>query len=203
MLRQGDLALDADCSSWSGSQGHEDDEYMDYKIPGGPPYINNVWYVHMAHISHKPSKLIIHTFSRSIHMDPEQSLEPLRFDSGRSAGDSTTLYQSAHGEPLKRDNFNFDAGRRLCQGVHVAERSLFLGISRILWRSIWTNHSIGVVTRSRQILTTLPAVSQSIQPHMKSTSCQGVLSTPSFPDSGQCMKVPDGMEFGVWKLHSN
>jgi hypothetical protein len=24
-------------------------------------------------------------------------------------------------------------GRRICQGMHIAERSLFLGISRILW----------------------------------------------------------------------
>lgn len=33
----------------------------------------------------------------------------------------------------KRDQFTFGAGRRLCQGMHLAERSLFLGMSRILW----------------------------------------------------------------------
>lgn len=32
-----------------------------------------------------------------------------------------------------RGNFVFGAGRRLCQGIHIAERSLFLGISGLLW----------------------------------------------------------------------
>ena len=35
-------------------------------------------------------------------------------------------------EPAKRATFIFGAGRRICQGMHVAEVSLFLGISRIL-----------------------------------------------------------------------
>lgn len=35
--------------------------------------------------------------------------------------------------PDKRATFTFGAGRRICQGMHVAEVSLFLGISRILW----------------------------------------------------------------------
>ncbi|KGQ01334.1 hypothetical protein PAAG_11911 [Paracoccidioides lutzii Pb01] len=33
----------------------------------------------------------------------------------------------------KHDLFGFGAGRKICQGMHVAERSLFLGISRLLW----------------------------------------------------------------------
>ena len=33
----------------------------------------------------------------------------------------------------KRATFTFGAGRRICQGTYVAEASLFLGISRILW----------------------------------------------------------------------
>ncbi|KAK5080915.1 hypothetical protein LTR05_008231 [Lithohypha guttulata] len=47
--------------------------------------------------------------------------------------DFTTLYQSATGDCTKRDNFIFGAGRRLCQGIHIAERSLFLAISRLAW----------------------------------------------------------------------
>lgn len=27
----------------------------------------------------------------------------------------------------------FGAGRRMCQGIHIAERSLFLAVSRLLW----------------------------------------------------------------------
>ena len=33
----------------------------------------------------------------------------------------------------KRLHFTFGAGRRVCPGFHVAERNLFIAISRILW----------------------------------------------------------------------
>ncbi|KAK7756871.1 hypothetical protein SLS62_000887 [Diatrype stigma] len=33
----------------------------------------------------------------------------------------------------KRDHFAFGAGRRRCQGIHIADRSMFLAISRMLW----------------------------------------------------------------------
>jgi hypothetical protein len=32
-----------------------------------------------------------------------------------------------------RDHFAFGAGRRICPGYHVAERSFFIGFSRLLW----------------------------------------------------------------------
>ena len=34
---------------------------------------------------------------------------------------------------LSRPHFTFGAGRRVCPGVHVAERGLFLAIARLLW----------------------------------------------------------------------
>lgn len=33
----------------------------------------------------------------------------------------------------QRDQYSFGTGRRICSGMHLAERSLFLAISRILW----------------------------------------------------------------------
>jgi hypothetical protein len=36
-------------------------------------------------------------------------------------------------DPLERDHFTYGAGRRSCPGVHVAERSLFINVSRVLW----------------------------------------------------------------------
>lgn len=66
-------------------------------------------------------------------MDPNRSPEPRRFNPDRFANDHTSLYQSAIGDCKKRDNFVFGAGRRLCQGIHIAERSLFLGIARLIW----------------------------------------------------------------------
>ncbi|KAF2774165.1 cytochrome p450 monooxygenase [Teratosphaeria nubilosa] len=90
----------------------KDDEYMGWKIPKDATVLNNVW---------------------GIQMDPIRSPNPRHFLPERHLGDTTTLYESARGDPLKRDNFNFGAGRRMCQGVHIAERSLFLAMSRILW----------------------------------------------------------------------
>lgn len=66
-------------------------------------------------------------------MDPDRSEEPRIFKPERFTGDNTTLFQSAMGDTKKRDNFVFGAGRRMCQGIHIAERSLFLGISRLIW----------------------------------------------------------------------
>lgn len=35
--------------------------------------------------------------------------------------------------PYDRDHFTYGAGRRVCPGVHVAERSLYINIVRTLW----------------------------------------------------------------------
>lgn len=34
---------------------------------------------------------------------------------------------------INRDHFNYGFGRRLCPGIHMAEQSLYIVISRILW----------------------------------------------------------------------
>ena len=90
----------------------QEDQYEGYRIPAGATVLNNVW---------------------AIHMDPKRSPSPRTFNPDRFAGDLRTLYESATGEAEKRDNFVFGAGRRLCQGIHIAERSLFLAISRLVW----------------------------------------------------------------------
>ncbi|KAL5117971.1 hypothetical protein ACEQ8H_004116 [Pleosporales sp. CAS-2024a] len=90
-----------------------DDEYMGYKIPKGAGVMWNVW---------------------SVHMDPKRHRDPRRFDPGRYINDSQTAAEAANNpDASKRDHFVFGAGRRLCQGMHIAERSMFLAISRLLW----------------------------------------------------------------------
>lgn len=91
----------------------KDDEYMGYVIPKGAGVLNNVW---------------------AIHMDPERHPNPRQFQPERYSHDTQSLYDSAaNADASKRDVFTFGAGRRICPGMHVAERSLFLGMSRILW----------------------------------------------------------------------
>lgn len=36
-------------------------------------------------------------------------------------------------DPNARDHFAYGSGRRLCPGIHLAERNLWLGIAKILW----------------------------------------------------------------------
>jgi len=40
---------------------------------------------------------------------------------------------AAQKDPAKRDHFAYGVGRRICPGIHVAENSLFLLVSRVLW----------------------------------------------------------------------
>lgn len=91
----------------------KDDEYMGYHLPKGAGVLNNVY---------------------TIHMDPKRHPQPRVFNPDRYKNDFQTLAESAtNPDASKRDQFVFGAGRRICQGMHVAECSLFLGISTMLW----------------------------------------------------------------------
>lgn len=48
--------------------------------------------------------------------------------------DSLTSADSSNlSDPNKRDNWMFGAGRRICPGMWVAEREIWLAISRMIW----------------------------------------------------------------------
>jgi cytochrome P450 len=91
----------------------QDDWYEGYLIPKNAGVVNNVW---------------------AINMDPARHPDPRRFDPDRYRHDVQSLADAAaNPDPSKRDQFTFGAGRRICPGIHVAERSLFLGVARMLW----------------------------------------------------------------------
>ena len=91
----------------------KDDEYMGYHIPKGASILINVY---------------------TIQMDPARSPNPRQFNPDRFKDDVLSSADSAaNPDASKRDHYLFGAGRRICQGMHVADRSLFLGISRLLW----------------------------------------------------------------------
>lgn len=67
-------------------------------------------------------------------MDPKRNPSPRVFDPSRFKDDHQSEFESAmNPDPSQRQNWVFGAGRRLCQGMHIAERSLFLAISRLVW----------------------------------------------------------------------
>ncbi|KAK5199669.1 hypothetical protein LTR92_000210 [Exophiala xenobiotica] len=168
----------------------KDDIYNGYVIPKGATVVNNVW---------------------SIHMDPNRSPDPRRFNPDRFAGDRTTLYQSAMGDAKDRDNFVFGAGRRLCQGIHIAERSLFLGMSRLLW-AFTVSKALdakkqpitpdiddlvgGITVQPRDFPAIFTPRSQGKVEIIRDTvkECEALLD----PETKQWKKVPDGMAFSTW-----
>ncbi|KAI0120163.1 cytochrome P450 [Nemania sp. FL0031] len=91
----------------------QDDSYMGYHIPRGATIILNAW---------------------AIHNDTKRHPNPRRFYPERYFNDHQTSVESASNPDVtKRDHFAFGAGRRRCQGMHIADRSIFLAISRLLW----------------------------------------------------------------------
>jgi hypothetical protein len=67
-------------------------------------------------------------------MDPNRNPNPRKFDPTRFENDTRTEQEAATSkDPSTRNNYIFGAGRRLCQGLHIAERSLSLGVARLLW----------------------------------------------------------------------
>ncbi|OAL54935.1 cytochrome P450 [Pyrenochaeta sp. DS3sAY3a] len=91
----------------------EDDWYEGHFIPKGSVAVLNWWAIH-----HDPD----------LHPDPS-TFNPTRY--------LTHTASAAHymniADPFARDHFTYGAGRRACPGVHVAERSLFINVSRVLW----------------------------------------------------------------------
>ncbi|KAI3317499.1 putative cytochrome P450 [Xylariaceae sp. AK1471] len=91
----------------------QDDHYMGFRLPKGAALVNNVY---------------------TIHRDAARYPHPRQFDPDRFKDDRQNLYDAAvNPDVSQRDQFAFGAGRRICPGIHVADRSLFLGISRLLW----------------------------------------------------------------------
>ncbi|OAL50319.1 putative cytochrome P450 [Pyrenochaeta sp. DS3sAY3a] len=91
-----------------------DDEYKGYHIPKGSTMMLNVW-----------------TLNNSLSIAKEN---PRVFDPTRHTASATSNEQyGIDADSNKRAHFTFGAGRRVCPGYHVAERGLFIAVSRLLW----------------------------------------------------------------------
>ncbi|KAH8112765.1 cytochrome P450 [Phellopilus nigrolimitatus] len=80
----------------------------------------------------KDTVLVLNTYS--MHHNPERHPEPHKFNPERYINDHTNNTESANlPNAYERDNWMFGAGRRICPGMIVAEREIWLTISRMLW----------------------------------------------------------------------
>ena len=82
-------------------------------LPKGSTVVLNVWAMHHDE----------RTWKEPQHFMPE------RFENHPQLA---SVYAAA-GEWDKRDHFGYGAGRRVCPGIHLAERNLFIGVAKLLW----------------------------------------------------------------------
>lgn len=68
-----------------------------------------------------------------MHHDEGRFPDPDVFDPDHYAGYAALAPELAAGEAEKRDHYGYGAGRRICPGIHLAERSLFLGMAKLVW----------------------------------------------------------------------
>ncbi|SCZ89949.1 BZ3500_MvSof-1268-A1-R1_Chr1-3g01683 [Microbotryum saponariae] len=86
----------------------EDDTYNGYFIPKGTAVLACHW---------------------AIHLDPEVYPEPHKFNPDRFVVDGE-LVGTKYSE---RGHHTYGFGRRICPGMHIADRSLFIAFTRIMW----------------------------------------------------------------------
>ncbi|KAH9461783.1 hypothetical protein MJO28_003457 [Puccinia striiformis f. sp. tritici] len=88
----------------------EDDEYEGHFIPKGTTIVANHWSIHLDEKTYKdPEKFI-----------PERFIDP---QSGQLIGTKWSTY----------GHHAFGFGRRICPALHIANKSLFITFTRILW----------------------------------------------------------------------
>jgi hypothetical protein len=107
----------------------QDDTYIGFKIPAEATVLINVYESSLLPYSSRSDGC-----KRGLHTDSPINpnlgiLDPSQFGHDlRSKFEYATVC-----DPLQRRNYIFGAGRRVCQGMHIAERSLFLAVTRLLW----------------------------------------------------------------------
>ncbi|KAJ3768549.1 cytochrome P450 [Lentinula raphanica] len=70
----------------------------------------------------------------TLHHNPERYEKPWEFNPDRYLGDNLSCAESSKlSNVMERDHWAFGAGRRICPGMQVAERELWLAVSQLLW----------------------------------------------------------------------
>jgi cytochrome P450 len=89
------------------------DDWVDgYLLPKGTIVIINAW---------------------GMQHDESRYKNPEDFDPDHFAGCTKLASELANGPYENRDHYGYGAGRRLCPGIHLAERNLFLAMAKLLW----------------------------------------------------------------------
>ncbi|KAI0291407.1 cytochrome P450 [Russula brevipes] len=96
------------------------------------PHYSTEDFVHNGMYIPKSTVVILNCYD--IHHNEEKYPDSFSFNPDRFLGDTLTCAESSKlPDAMDRDHWTFGAGRRMCPGIHVAERELWLAISRLLW----------------------------------------------------------------------
>lgn len=69
-----------------------------------------------------------------LHHDETVFPDPGRFDPSRYQGRTRPAAEYATSSNyMNRDHYIYGSGRRICPGIHLAEREMFLGTAKLLW----------------------------------------------------------------------
>ncbi|KAJ5302095.1 Cytochrome P450 [Penicillium antarcticum] len=79
----------------------------------------------------KGTTVVINTWG--LHMDPSQPDNPAAFIPERFANHPQLAPEYAAGSWERRDHYGYGVGRRICPGIHLAERNMFLAIAKLVW----------------------------------------------------------------------
>jgi cytochrome P450 len=69
----------------------------------------------------------------TLHHDEVRFPNPDVFDPDHYKGVTALASELANGDHADRDHYGYGSGRRLCPGIHLAERNLFLALAKIVW----------------------------------------------------------------------
>jgi cytochrome P450 family 619 len=79
----------------------------------------------------KGSDIFINVFG--MHHDEKRFPNPDVFNPDNYKGVTALASELSNGEYVNRDHYGYGSGRRLCPGIHLAERNMFLAIAKLVW----------------------------------------------------------------------
>ncbi|KAI0666876.1 cytochrome P450 [Trametes maxima] len=98
----------------------------------GTPHMNTEDFYYKGFLIPKETVIVLNTWT--MHHNPERYPDPYEFKPERYLDDPLTCAESANlANPMERDHWTFGAGRRICPGMALAEREIFLAVSHLLW----------------------------------------------------------------------
>lgn len=106
------------------------DVYEGYTIPAGAGVFNCVSRSQLHPVASKSHRSKVWTINNdSDKFENPRVFNPQRFEASDTVMDAFSITSNHQ----KRPHFTFGAGRRICPGSHVAERTLLTTMARLIW----------------------------------------------------------------------